>query len=210
MGSPLAPPLLAMSSPTPSGPNSGGSPARWNKLSSELLVDCRVFRVSRERWHHPVRDTQGDFVAMDAPDWVLVTAVTTAGELVMVRQFRFGSSDLSLEVPGGVADPGERDPVATGRRELLEETGYAGGEAWLAGSVFPNPALQRNRCHFVIIDGVVPTGVLKFDEHEDITMETVPVARALELARTGHITHALALTALFFFEGEWRRRGRLV
>ncbi len=199
-----------MDSPASSGPHAGESPARWNKLSSELLVDCRVFRVNRERWRHPERGSEGDFVAMDAPDWVLVVAVTTTGELVMVRQFRFGSSDLSLEVPGGVADPGERDPVVTARRELLEETGYDGGEAWLAGTVFPNPALQRNRCHFVIIDGVHPTGTRKFDEHEDITMETVPVARVLELARTGHVTHALALTALFFFEGEWRRRGRLV
>lgn len=147
---------------------------------------------------------------MDAPDWVLVVAVTTAGELVMVRQFRFGSSELSLEVPGGVADHGEHDPIATARRELLEETGYTGGEAWLAGTVFPNPALQRNRCHFVIIDGVHATNTRKFDEHEDIAMETLPVARVLEMARTGHITHALALTALFFFEGEWRRRGRLV
>ncbi len=199
-----------MDSSTPSGPHAGGPPARWNKLSSELLVDCRVVRVNRERWRHPVRGTEGDFVAMDAPDWVLVVAVTTAGELVMVRQFRFGSSDLSLEVPGGVANPGETDPVATGRRELLEETGYDGGEAWLAGTVFPNPALQRNRCHFVIVDGVHQTGTRAFDEHEDITMETLPVDRVLELARTGGITHALALTALFFFEGEWRRLGRLI
>lgn len=199
-----------MDTSPPSDPHTGGSPARWNKLSSELLVDCRVVRVHRERWGHPLRGTEGVFVSMEAPDWVLVIPVTTAGEIVMVRQFRFGSSDLSLEVPGGVADPNDPDPVATARRELLEETGYAGGEAWVAGSVFPNPALQRNRCHFVIIDGVHPTGALKFDEHEDITMETLPVARVLELARHGAITHALALTALFFFEGEWRRRGRLV
>ena len=193
-----------------SDPGAGGTPARWNKLSSELLVDCRVVRINRERWGHPGRGTEGVFVAMEAPDWVLVVPVTTTGEIVMVRQFRFGSSDLSLEVPGGVADPGENDPVTTARRELVEETGYTGGDAWLVGSVFPNPALQRNRCHFVIIDGVHPTGTRKWDEHEDITMETLPVARVLEIARSGGITHALALTALFFFEGEWRRRGRCV
>lgn len=166
--------------------------------------------MNRERWGHPLRGTEGVFVAMDAPDWVLVVPVTTAGELVMVRQFRFGSADLSLEVPGGVMDPSDPDPIATARRELLEETGFAGGEARVAGSVFPNPALQRNRCHVVIIDGVHPTGTRAFDEHEDIAMETVPVERALDLARHGGITHALALTALFFFEGEWRRLGRLV
>jgi ADP-ribose pyrophosphatase len=199
-----------MATSFPSDPSAGGSPVRWLKISSELLVDCRVVRINRERWGHPGRGTEGDFVSMDAPDWVLVVAVTTEGELVLVRQFRFGSSDLSLEVPGGVADPGESDPVATARRELLEETGYLGGEAWLAGTVFPNPALQRNRCHFVIIDGVHPTGTQQFDEHEDIVMETLPVARVLELARNGGITHALAVTALFFFEAEWRRRGRLV
>ena len=48
---------------------------------------------------------------MQAPDWVNVVAVTPADHLVLVRQFRFGTETLSLEIPGGVMEPGE-DPVA--------------------------------------------------------------------------------------------------
>jgi len=199
-----------MASAETPAPNEGGLPARWEKLSSELLVDHWVLGVRRERWRHPQRGNEGEFLTMRAPDWVLAVAVTQQQELVFVRQFRFGSSDFSLEPPGGVMDASDADPIAAARRELLEETGFSGGEAWQAGWIYPNPALQTNRCFIVIIDGVEPSGTQDFDEHEDIAMDVVPVARALEMARAGGITHALALTALFFFEGEWRRRGRLV
>ena len=104
------------------------------------------------QYRHPVRGTEKEFIVAHAPDWVNVVAVTPEGKIVLVRQFRFGSNALSLEVPGGVMEEGE-DPIAAGVRELSEETGYGGGKARLLGSVHPNPAIQDNRCHFVLVEG---------------------------------------------------------
>jgi hypothetical protein len=69
------------------------------------------------------------------------------------------------------------------------------------GSVHPNPAIQDNRCHFVLVDGAVPTGPTKWDSDEEIEVSVAPVGDVLAWARSGRITHSLTIAALMFFEG---------
>lgn len=191
---------------SPSPAHRGELP-RWETLSVEQVADCRVFRVNRKICRHPVRGTTAPFFVLDALDWVNVVAVTASGELVLVNQYRYGTEAPSLEVPGGVMDPGE-DPVAAARRELLEETGYSGGVARVLGRVHPNPAIQNNRCHLVCIEGVQAGGPLGWDEHEEIEVSVLPAEAVFKLVHSGAITHALAFNALLLFELEWRAAGR--
>jgi ADP-ribose pyrophosphatase len=180
-----------------------GEPSRWSRESEKTLVSTKVLDLLSVHFRHPVRGTQKDFIVAHAPDWVNVVAVTPGGSLVLVRQFRFGSNAFSLEIPGGVIEAGE-DPVAAGVRELGEETGFGGGTVRLLGSVFPNPAIQDNRCHFVLVEGAVPTTPLDWDDDEEIKVSTAPVTQVLEWARTGTISHALSVAALMLFEGSRR------
>jgi 8-oxo-dGTP pyrophosphatase MutT (NUDIX family) len=187
------------------GDKDHSQPSRWETLSNEVFADARIFRVRRKSCRHPVRGTAGDFYVIDSTDWVNVVAVTTGGEIVLVKQFRFGIEAFSLEVPGGMIEPGEEAIVAA-RRELEEETGFVGGEARVLAVVHPNPAIQNNRCHLVVIEGVRRDAKQNFDEHEELEAMTMPVEEVFTLAHTGGITHALALNAVLFFESEWRRR----
>ena len=177
-----------------------GEPSRWVREGERVLLSTRVLDLWSVRYRHPVRGTEKDFIVAHAPDWVNVVAVTPEDRIVLVRQFRFGSNDLSLEIPGGVMEKGE-DPVTAGVRELSEETGYGGGRVSLMGSVHPNPAIQDNRCHFVLVDGAVPTSAMKWDHDEEIEVSTGGVAEVLALARKGAITHSLTVAALMLFEG---------
>ena len=109
-------------------------PQRWEILGHRSQLQTRVFEVLGRTFRHPVRRTEREFVVIEAPDWVNVVALTPDQQLVLVRQFRYGIGEFSLEVPGGIVEPGE-DPVVAGLRELREETGFAGASARLLGSV---------------------------------------------------------------------------
>lgn len=175
------------------------------RLGRSSLLQTRIFEVDAIRYRHPTRTTERDFIVLNPPDWVNVVALTADGQLVLVRQFRYGIDGFSLETPGGVANSGEA-PTATGLRELREETGYTGGRTTLLGSVHPNPAIQSNRTHFVLVEDVRKTHDLEWDADEEIEVVLVPVEEALAMARTGGITHSLVLNALMLFEPHWRAR----
>jgi ADP-ribose pyrophosphatase len=177
-----------------------GEPSLWKRGGERVLASTKVLELRSVHFVHPERGTQRDFVVAHAPDWVNVVALTPEGKIVLVRQFRFGSDALSLEVPGGAIEEGE-DPVAAGLRELLEETGYGGGAVRLLGSVRPNPAILDNWCHIVFVDGAVPTGPVNWDHDEEIEVSSAGVADVLSWARSGRITHSLSVAALMLFEG---------
>ena len=183
-------------------PDSPPPPQRWRKLRSEPVATTRVFDVTRAIYRHPDRDREQNFVVINAPDWVNVVALTPDHQLVLVRQFRFGIDEFSLEIPGGIIEPGE-DCVAAGLRELREETGYVGDRARLLGSVHPNPAIQSNRCHLVLVENAHTDGKLDWDPDEEFEILTKPVDEVYALAYRGGITHALVLDALLLFTPHW-------
>lgn len=185
-----------MSTPSASGPS------RWERLGQTTQATTRVLDLLSVRYRHPVRGTEKDFVVVQPTDWCNVVALTPQGELVLVRQFRFGIDGFSLEIPGGIMDEGE-NPLETALRELREETGYVGARAQLLGSTHPNPAIQSNQCHFVLVEDAVQSEALEWDADEEIEVLTVPVGEVLARARAGGITHALVLNALFLFEPHW-------
>ncbi len=182
-------------------------PQRWQKLRTEPHATTRIFDVTRVIYRHPRKGGEQDFVVINAPDWVNVLALTPRHDLVLVRQFRFGTDDFSLEIPGGVIDPGE-DAIAAGLRELQEETGYVGSGARLLGSVRPNPAMQSNRCHLVLVENARPAAKLDWDPDEEFEIMTRPVDEVYALAYSGGITHAMVLDALLLFSPVWAQLRR--
>jgi 8-oxo-dGTP pyrophosphatase MutT (NUDIX family) len=181
----------------------------WNTLSREEILDCRIFTVEKIRRESRSSGKAGDFYLIGSSDWVNVVAVTDDERMVLIRQYRQGADEITLEIPGGILDRDE-SPVDAARRELEEETGFIADELTLIGRVRPNPALFDNWTYTVLATGAKPSGSVALDEHEEIDVELVDIASIDDLLRTGAITHALVIDALMWYRlaGESRRRSR--
>ncbi|MGF1530340.1 MAG: NUDIX hydrolase [Puniceicoccaceae bacterium] len=172
------------------------SPSQWTSQEIELIANCRVFEVHRHRMRRQSDSRMGEFYVLHAVDWVMALPLTPDNGLVLVKQFRFGTSNFSWEVPGGMVDPGE-EPVETAVRELREETGYVGINPRLIGTASPNPAILNNRCHFVRIDGCELTQNTSPDENEEIETRIVSLEEAENWIAAGKIHHVIAIAAIF-------------
>ncbi len=172
------------------------SPAAWGLLHEAIHADCKVFQVLRQRCKHPHDSREGDFFVIRCSDWVLALPVTRDGLLVLVRQYRFGTKNLSWEPPGGVLDAGE-DPLDAAIRETEEETGYKCARARIIGSCSPNPAILGNQAHFALLEDCEPTGTLGLDENEEIETALFTGDEAVRMVLDGRIHHAVAVNALF-------------
>jgi len=130
----------------------------WRKLSSKPLGDYRIFSLREERRESPRTGKEHGFFIIDSPCWVNVVALTPDRQMILIEQYRHGSNTVELEIPGGMMEASDASPEAAGGRELTEETGYQGDQPVLIGEVFPNPAIQTNRCFTVLALNCRPMG----------------------------------------------------
>ena len=174
-------------------------PRHWTRLGRERIQSCRVFDVHKTRVRSPRTGQEHDFYGLECADWVNVIPFTPEGEVVMVRQYRHGADRVTLEVPGGIVDPGET-PAEAAARELLEETGYVASEIVALGGVNPNPALFGNRLHAFAAHGARRVAEIRNDSTEETEVELVSQRRFRQLVREGGVDHALVVAALCLYD----------
>ena len=172
----------------------------WQRLDSETVYSCRIFSLQKNRSRSPRTNEEHDFFVLDSGDWVNIIPVTADGRVVLIRQYRHGTNDMTLEIPGGMVDREDPSPLHAARREMQEETGYDSEDIIPLGAIHPNPAIQGNRCHSFLARNVEKLFEPSFDTTEETEVILAPLADIPDLIRQEHITHALVVVAFHWYD----------
>jgi len=168
----------------------------WTRVATKVLLDLRIMKVQEVTAISPKTGNEHGFFVLDTVDWVNVLPITPDQEVVFVRQYRHGSDDLSLEIPGGMVDPGEA-PIVSAARECLEESGFRASDLKSLGVLNPNPAVFNNQLHTFVAEDVVIEADIQNTATEQTEVVLVPVADLTSYLLDGRIDHALVAATLW-------------
>ena len=157
-------------------------PQPWHVQSSEILVDCRIFKVRKDVSVNPRTSQAHEMFVLEQPNWVNVIPLTADEQVIMVEQWRHGTRSIHLETPGG----------------LMEETGYEPREVVLLGTVHPNPAIQTNVQHYLLAKDCRKIAEPTLDHAEDIGVRLVPLTDVPQVIERGEITHGIVIGGFYW------------
>lgn len=174
-------------------------------LSSEIvyqggLLKVRVDRVLQPDGRQAVREY------IQHPGAVMIIALLDEETLILERQFRYPLGRHFYELPAGKMEA-EEEPLATAKRELIEECGYEAGSWRHLATLHPCIGYSDERIELFLARNLKYVGHAP-DDGEFLEVVPVKIAEVLEWVRLGKITEAKAVTGILWAEkllrGEWR------
>lgn len=178
-----------------------GRDMAWETLGSEYLIRRPWLTARRDTVQLPTGVVNDEYYVLEYPDWVNVIAVTDEGDMVFVRQYRHAAGRTCVEIVAGVIEKGEH-PLDAARRELLEETGYSGGEWTELMTLSPNASTMTNTSHSYLATGVSKTSVQHLDDTEDIEVCLFSHDEVRAMLGRGEIVQALMAAPLWRYFAE--------
>ncbi len=169
----------------------------WRTVASRTVLHDRWINVRADDCLTATGKTVAPFYVLTYPDFVHAVAILPGERLLLVEQYRQGVASAVLELPGGMMDPADEDPVKTAQRELLEETGYSATKWQLVSSLFVNPATHTNRIHFVLAEGCECVTKPELEPGEEgMAIRITSISDVIAGLRTGYLGQAMHVAGL--------------
>ena len=169
----------------------------YELLKTEIVYPGRAFTIRRDTLRLPDgHETRLDIV--EHVGSVVIIPLDEQGNLLFVRQYRHATGQDLLELPAGTLNKGEA-PEACAHREIREETGMAAGHMQDLGGFYLAPGYSTEYMHVYLATDLHPDP-LEADADEFLSVEKIPLTRALAIARGGEIPDAKSLAALLMVQ----------
>lgn len=169
---------------------------RWKTVSSEYVIREPWMTVRKDKMMLPDGRVKEGYWSLEYPDWINVIALTKSGEFIFERQYRHGLGIVEFEIPAGVIEKGET-PLEAARRELMEETGFGGGDWQLFMETCQNPGTCNNITHTFLACGVEPKGERHLDDNEDIDVYLLSEAEVRGILERDEIKQSMMSAPLW-------------
>lgn len=168
----------------------------WKRIETKYEIKNKWISVRKDHVLLPSGVEIDDFYVIERPKIVHVIAITTEGLFVFEKQYRYGVDRDCLEICAGNIDPNET-PIEAAKRELLEETGYAGGEWEIISELAVDTSNMTEISYSIIAKGVKKIAEPNLEETEDIETILLTEEQVLESLKRGEITSALMTSPLW-------------
>ncbi len=168
---------------------------KWTTLESRYIIQRPWLTARVDKVQLPNGVINPEHYVLEYPDWVNVIAITSGGDFVMVRQYRHAMDMVLVELCAGTCEEGET-PEQGARRELLEETGFAGGQWQEIMTIGQNPSICDNITHCFLAQGVERVAGQRLDESEDIEVLLMKPHEVLDLLTRNEMLQALMAAPL--------------
>jgi ADP-ribose pyrophosphatase len=168
---------------------------REERISGEVVYAGKFFKVYKDVVRLP-DGTQGMRDYLRHPGAVAIVALTAEGHVVLERQYRYPLGRDLVEIPAGKLEQGEAH-LETGKRELLEETGYTAANWTYLGMVHNAVGYSDEGIELWLATGLT-RGQANLDEGEFLEVFTLPFDEALAMAADGRISDVKTIIGLFW------------
>lgn len=169
----------------------------WELLKSDPATDLNIIKIRHDYYKNPRNEKTVKVIAIEGNNAANVIAKTKEGKIILVRQFRFGIADYTLEIPGGMIDEGEETLIAA-QREVKEETGYVGENWQYLGNILANPVWMNSTIHHYYMDNAELKHELALDEAEDVEIILLTPKEVFQKIDNGEIKHPHTIAAFYF------------
>jgi ADP-ribose pyrophosphatase len=174
----------------------------YKVLSSEYVHRAPWLTARRDKLQVPNGHVIPDYYVLEYAHWVNTIALTKDGEMVMIKNYRYAIDQTHYELCAGVMDDDDKTPMDAAKRELLEETGYGGGEwkEWML--ISPNPATHTNMNYCFIAYGVEKIAKQDLEPSETLTVHVLKQDEVRQLLKDEQIINCMHVAPLWKYFAE--------
>jgi ADP-ribose pyrophosphatase len=167
---------------------------QWRRRSFTYLVDSPHLKLRVDEVELPNGTIVPDYYVRESRGFVTVVPLTNDGDVVLVRQYRYGADSIHLELPAGTMD-GDEEPAVCAIRELAEETGYE-AERWeQAAEYYAEPVRSTSVAHVFVALGARKTREPQLDSTEHLEVERATLDDFRAMLRDGRIDAGASIAA---------------
>ena len=180
---------------------------KWKTLSSEMILDNKWHKVQKDKVEVRPGYILDDYFLDISNDIVIIFAITKNNKVPLVRQYKHGAQEILLELPAGYMDDNE-DPLASAKRELLEETGFESAKWKQLAFYYKNPTKSRgSNIYIFLAKEAKQTNKQNLDITEDIEIQITEFEKVKAMALSNEIKVGDSKLAILLAEKELTLHG---